>query len=92
MSEKKTFEVAVEPGARPGQKIVLRGEAGISEPGLEPGDVVLVVAQREHSLFQRMRHNSQDLVIQKDISLRDALTGVSFTVTHLDGRLLQPLF
>ena len=45
MSEKKTFEVAVEPGARPGQKIVLRGEAGISEPGLEPGDVVLVVAQ-----------------------------------------------
>lgn len=146
MSEKKTFEVAIEPGARHGQKIVLRGEAGISEPGLEPGDVVLVVAQKvsrrlpcvpqppqpqavassgtsaatvaqpgsgpglhkvhttcadpspprrppphpqEHSLFQRMRHNSQDLVIQKDISLRDALTGVSFTVKHLDGRLLR---
>ncbi len=89
MSEKKTFEVAVEPGARHGQKIVLRGEAGVSEPGLEPGDVVLVVAQKEHATFQRMRHNSQDLVIQKDISLREALTGVSFTVKHLDGRLLH---
>jgi hypothetical protein len=59
VSEKKTFEVAIEPGARHGQKIVLRGEAGISEPGLEPGDVVLVVSQREHPVFQRMRHNSQ---------------------------------
>ncbi|GBF94698.1 dnaJ [Raphidocelis subcapitata] len=89
VSEKKTFEVAIEPGARHGQKIVLRGEAGISEPGLEPGDVVLVVSQREHPVFQRMRHNSQDLVMQKDISLRDALCGVSFTVKHLDGRLLH---
>lgn len=89
VSEKKTFEVAIEPGARHGQKIVLRGEAGISEPGLEPGDVVLVVAQREHATFQRMRHNSQDLVIQKEISLRDALCGVSFTVKHLDGRVLH---
>lgn len=57
MSEKKTFEAVVEPGARHGQKIVLRGEAGVSEPGLEPGDVVLVIAQREHAVFQRMRHN-----------------------------------
>ena len=89
VSEKKTFEVAVEPGARHGQKIVLRGEAGISEPGLEPGDVVLVVAQKEHAVFQRMRHNSQDLVIQRDIALRDALTGVSFDIKHLDGRLLR---
>jgi DnaJ family protein A protein 2 len=89
VSEKKTFEVAIEPGARHGQKIVLRGEAGVSEPGLEPGDVVLLVAQKEHAVFQRMRHNSQDLVIQKDISLRDALCGVSFTVKHLDGRVLH---
>lgn len=89
VSEKKTFEVAIEPGARHGQKIVLRGEAGISEPGLEAGDVVLVVMQKEHATFQRMRHNSQDLVIQKDISLRDALCGVSFTVKHLDGRILH---
>ncbi|KAI8463685.1 MAG: DnaJ-like protein [Monoraphidium minutum] len=89
VSEKKTFEVAIEPGARHGQKIVLRGEAGVSEPGLEPGDVVLVVAQREHAVFQRMRHNSQDLVIQRDISLRDALCGVAFNVKHLDGRLLR---
>jgi DnaJ family protein A protein 2 len=89
VSEKKTFEVAIEPGARHGQKIVLRGEAGVSEPGLEPGDVVLLVAQKEHAVFQRMRHNSQDLVIQKSINLRDALCGVSFTVKHLDGRLLH---
>ncbi|KIZ04147.1 putative DnaJ proteinJ1 [Monoraphidium neglectum] len=89
VNEKKTFEVAIEPGARHGQKIVLRGEAGVSEAGLEPGDVVLVVAQREHAVFQRMPHNSQDLVIVKEINLRDALCGVSFTIKHLDGRVLH---
>jgi len=38
VTEKKTFEVHVEQGMRNGQKITLRGEAGCSEAGLQPGE------------------------------------------------------
>lgn len=85
--EKKTFEVHIEQGMRPGAKIVLRGEAGCTEPGLQPGDVVLVVQPREHEMFKRP--TASDLLIERHISLADALCGCSFQVKHLDGRVLQ---
>lgn len=46
VSEKKTFEIHVEQGMKAGARITLRGEAGCSEPGLAPGDVVLIVAPK----------------------------------------------
>ncbi|KAF8063079.1 ATJ2 [Scenedesmus sp. PABB004] len=88
VSEKKTFEVPVEQGMRNNQKIVLRGEAGCTEPGLQPGDVILVLQQREHDVFTRLP-NPADLVFVKHISLRDALCGCSFVTRHLDGRLVK---
>lgn len=89
MAEKKTFEIPIEPGMHNGHKIVLRGEAGCTEPGLQPGDVVLVVQQREHDTFKRLQHNHIDLVMQKHVSLQEALCGTAFTVKHLDGRILK---
>lgn len=86
VSEKKTFEVHIEQGMKNGAKIVLRGEAGCSEPGLPPGNVVLVVQQKEHELFKRA---GADLVIKKDINLTEALCGTIFTIKHLDGRHLR---
>eukprot|EP00983_Pelagomonas_calceolata_P066004 1148822-Pelagomonas_calceolata.AAC.3 len=37
-----------------GSKITLRGEAGCSEPGLQPGDVILMVQQKDHDYFKRV--------------------------------------
>lgn len=39
-------------GMRDGQKIVFHGE-GDQEPGIEPGDIIIVLDQREHPLFTR---------------------------------------
>jgi DnaJ family protein A protein 2 len=90
VSEKKTFEVQVEPGMKHGQKIVLRGEAGCTEPGLSPGDVILVMQQKPHEVFKRIQQaNPSDLLLEKEISLREALCGYSFSVQHLDGRVLH---
>mmetsp|Transcript_5398 Transcript_5398/g.11894 ORF Transcript_5398/g.11894 Transcript_5398/m.11894 type:complete len:435 (+) Transcript_5398:126-1430(+) len=86
ISEKKTFEVHIEPGMKQGSKITLRGEAGCSEPGLAPGDVVLVVQQKEHDVFKRV---NIDLIMEKKISLTEALCGCTFHVKHLDGRVLK---
>eukprot|EP00199_Chlamydomonas_sp_CCMP681_P000879 CAMPEP_0119104064 /NCGR_PEP_ID=MMETSP1180-20130426/2374_1 /TAXON_ID=3052 ORGANISM="Chlamydomonas cf sp, Strain CCMP681" /NCGR_SAMPLE_ID=MMETSP1180 /ASSEMBLY_ACC=CAM_ASM_000741 /LENGTH=447 /DNA_ID=CAMNT_0007088733 /DNA_START=11 /DNA_END=1354 /DNA_ORIENTATION=- len=86
ISEKKTFEINIEPGMKQGTKITLRGEAGCSEPGLAPGDVVLVVVQKEHDYFKRI---GIDLVFEKKISLKEALCGLVVHMKHLDGRSLR---
>jgi DnaJ homolog subfamily A member 2 len=83
--ESKVLELHIEKGMKNGQRITMRGEAGYS-PGAESGDIVFVVECKQHDVFQR---NGDDLVMVKDIPLVEALTGVSFTVRHLDGRKLK---
>lgn len=86
VQERKLFEVHVEKGHRAGQKIVLRGEAGYNDPDIMPGDIVFILDQKEHATFKRVGH---DLVMTKSVNLAEALTGCSFTVKALDGRMLH---
>lgn len=62
LPEKKIFEVHIEKGHKHNQKVVLRGEAGYSEPGIQPGDVIFVLEQKPHKTFKRIQ---ADLVIEK---------------------------
>lgn len=82
--KKKILEVHVDKGMKDGQKITFHGE-GDQEPGLEPGDVVIVLDQKEHPVFQRQDDN---LVMKMDIKLVDALCGFKKTIPTLDGRTL----
>lgn len=66
MPEKKVFEVHVEQGHKHASKIVLRGEAGYSEPGVEPGDVIFLLEQKQHKYFRRI---NSDLVYEKVTSV-----------------------
>lgn len=83
-TERKVLEVHIEKGAKDGQKISFKG-AGDEMPGMEPGDINFIVKIKEHSQFVR---RGADLLIQKKISLAQALTGFRFKITHLDGRKL----
>ena len=60
--EKKVFEVHIEQGHKHGAKVVLRGEAGCSDPNVQPGDVVFVLEQRTHKHFKRI---GNDLILEK---------------------------
>ena len=60
--EKKVFEVHIEPGHRNNSKVVLRGEAGCSDPDVQPGDVVFILEARPHKTFRRI---ASDLVFEK---------------------------
>lgn len=52
------FEVNIEKGMKNGQRIVLRGEAGVgNDPSQEPGNVVFQLDQKEHDSFKRVGHD-----------------------------------
>jgi len=82
--KKKILEVHIDKGMKDGQKITFHGE-GDQEPGLEPGDVIIVLDQKEHPVYQRQDDN---LIMKMDIKLVDALCGFKKTVYTLDKRTL----
>lgn len=47
--ETKLLEVHVDKGMKHGQKITFSGEAD-QAPGVEPGDIVLVLQEKEHEV------------------------------------------
>uniref|UniRef100_A0A8C7IPL2 DnaJ heat shock protein family (Hsp40) member A2a n=1 Tax=Oncorhynchus kisutch TaxID=8019 RepID=A0A8C7IPL2_ONCKI len=80
--EVKILEVHVDKGMKHGQKITFGGEAD-QAPGVEPGDIVLVLQEKEHETYKRAAH---DLHMTHKIGLVEALCGFQFTLKHLDGR------
>uniref|UniRef100_W5NC86 DnaJ heat shock protein family (Hsp40) member A4 n=1 Tax=Lepisosteus oculatus TaxID=7918 RepID=W5NC86_LEPOC len=79
-----TIVTASVPGMKDGQKITFHGE-GDQEPGLEPGDVMIVLDQKEHPVFQR---REDDLIMKMEIKLVEALCGFKKTIRTLDNRTL----
>ncbi|XP_057693729.1 dnaJ homolog subfamily A member 4 [Corythoichthys intestinalis] len=82
--KKKILEVHIDKGMRDGQKITFHGE-GDQEPDLEPGDVIIVLDQKEHSVFKRIDDN---LTMTMNIKLVEALCGFKKTINTLDDRTL----
>lgn len=52
VSEKEILEVHIDKGMQNGQKIPFRGMAD-EEPGIEAGDVIIILREAEHDVFQR---------------------------------------
>ena len=71
-NERKVLEVGVEKGMKHNTKITFRGMAD-EKPGMEPGDINFVVQELDHDLFKR---KGADLLLSKEISLNQALTGL----------------
>merc|ERR1712179_900871 len=82
--ERKILEVVVDKGMGDGQKITFSGE-GDQEPGLEPGDIIIVLDEKEHQTFKR---HGTDLVMNTEIDLVEALCGFQKTIKTLDDRVL----
>ena len=81
-NETKILEVHVDKGMKDEQKITFRGE-GDQQPDVETGDVIIVLQQKAHDLFQR---TGNDLFLPLTISLTEALCGFVYNLKHLDGR------
>ena len=85
VKEKKVIDVEIDKGTPDKYEYKFHGEAD-EFPGMEAGDVVIVCQQQPSKKFQR---KGADLLMEKSISLVDALTGVDFVFEHLDGQQIR---
>lgn len=71
-------------GSKDGQQIRFSAE-GDQEPGIEPGDIIVVLDEQKHPIFKR---RGNDLFVDFEIDLVDALCGFQKTIVTLDKRTL----
>ncbi|XP_022727075.1 dnaJ homolog subfamily B member 1-like [Durio zibethinus] len=79
------LKIDIKPGWKKGTKITFP-EKGNHEPGVTPADLIFVVDEKPHPIFKRDGNN---LVVNQKISLLEALTGITLSLTTLDGRNLM---
>jgi len=80
--DRNVLEVHIEKGMQHGQKIVFSGQ-GNQEPDVEPGDIVVVLSEKKHSIFKRA---DLDLVMTMQLMLTEALCGFKKLIKTLDDR------
>ncbi|KAE8672968.1 hypothetical protein F3Y22_tig00111832pilonHSYRG00050 [Hibiscus syriacus] len=78
------LKIDIKPGWKKGTKITFP-EKGNHEPGFTPSDLIFVIDEKPHAVFKRDRN---DLIVNQKISLLEALTGITLSLTTLDGRNL----
>ena len=81
--ENKQFEVNIERGMKNGEKIVIKGETNAVPDVDEQGDLVFIVNEINRN---KLKRDGNNLVLEKTISLIDAMCGSRFTIKHFDGR------
>jgi len=84
VQERKVLEVHIDPGMKDGQQIKFTGE-GDQAPDVIPGDVIIVLEEKEHPKFKR---KGDDLYTDVKIPLVTALTGGEVAIEHLDNRFI----
>ena len=81
VKERKIIEAQIDKGSPNGEKYVFHGESD-EYPDVEPGDVIIAVNEVPHKSFKR---KGADLLMEKEITLLESLTGCDFVVDFLDG-------
>jgi len=84
VKERKILEIHINKGMEEGHKITFRGE-GVQEPDIEAGDVIIVLIEKKHEIFER---KGQELIMEMEIDLVDALVGFKRSINTLDDREL----
>ncbi len=81
MKEEK-INVSVPPGVEEGNYIPLRGKGNQGKRGGQPGDLIVIIAEKEHKDFKRQGDN---VFHHTTISFTDAVLGAEIEVPTLYG-------
>lgn len=82
----ENLSVKIPKGIEPGNKLRLAGKGAEIPGGGSPGDLYIVVRVLDHPTFQR---EGADLIVERDLSLTDAMLGTKIRVPTLDGKTLS---
>ena len=82
---KRLVNIEVPPGIENGQQIRYRGMGEHTLKDVPPGDLIVNIMVREHSIFQRQ---GDMLMIKKFISPWDAILGTEITIETIDKKTL----
>jgi molecular chaperone DnaJ len=85
---KKQLEVTIPAGVDTGNRLTIRGEGDIGEPGAPPGNFICEIHIREHAMFRR---EAEHLICQVPITFSQAALGAEIEVPALDGRLTHTI-
>ena len=80
------INIQIPPGIDHGQQIRYEGMGDDSIPGLKPGDLLVNVIVREHP---RYRREGTSLIVEREVSVWDALLGASIEIQTLDRKTLS---
>ncbi|KAJ4829716.1 hypothetical protein Tsubulata_035092 [Turnera subulata] len=78
------LKIDIQRGWKNGTKVTFP-DKGNEEPGFAAPDLVFVVDEKPHPVFKR---DGNDLLVNRKISLVEALTGTTVEITALDGRVI----
>ena len=81
VKERKVIEVVVDKGTPNQHKYSFYGESD-EAPGMQPGNLIVVIEEKEHEVFKR---KNADLIMSKKVTLKESLCGYYFTLKHFDG-------
>ncbi len=81
--KEEEINISIPAGVEDGEMIRLSG-MGEAIPGGNPGDLYAKVHVKKHSVFQR---DKDDIRMDLNIKLSDALLGATYTIDTLDGKI-----
>lgn len=84
--KKKLINVEIPAGVDTNSQIRYQGMGEDAVPGVPPGDLIINVRVRQHSLFKRENNN---LILEQHLSVWDAILGTNINFCTLDGRQLS---
>jgi DnaJ-class molecular chaperone len=82
----KVINIQIPPGIEHGQQIRYEGMGDNSITNIRPGDLIVNVLIRNHATFKR---EGTSLIIEKQVSVWDALLGTSVNIETLDQKTLN---
>eukprot|EP00746_Dinoflagellata_sp_MGD_P164242 gnl/MRDRNA2_/MRDRNA2_92766_c0_seq1.p1 gnl/MRDRNA2_/MRDRNA2_92766_c0~~gnl/MRDRNA2_/MRDRNA2_92766_c0_seq1.p1 ORF type:complete len:312 (-),score=74.08 gnl/MRDRNA2_/MRDRNA2_92766_c0_seq1:100-1035(-) len=85
-SDRKLFTVVIKKGWKSGTRLTFKGEGNQTHPKVPPGDLVLVVKETAHAVFERQEEH---LVFNHKVTLREALIGHIVNIATLDKKVLS---